>query len=123
MAVVRHIQVAAEDLQKVVLVDAGHCQVKRPAVADLAIEGSLEPDRGIDRSWSHFPFFSFVSSTSRSCCDIRIVPGSHEQEHITTISGRGQSLTFERPMDEIMKHAVVTQEALSFERQESSEQV
>jgi hypothetical protein len=59
MAVVEHIQVAVENLQKAGVVDTVHCQVKRPLVAGFAIEGFLDHDQGIDYSWSHFPLFSF----------------------------------------------------------------
>jgi hypothetical protein len=38
MAVVEHIQVAVENLQKAGVVDTVHCQVKRPLVAGFAIE-------------------------------------------------------------------------------------
>ncbi len=60
MAVVEHIQVAVENLQKVGVVDTVHCKVKRPLVAGFAIEGFLDHHKeGIDYSWSHFPLFSF----------------------------------------------------------------
>jgi len=44
MAVVEHIQVAVENLQKAGVVDTVHCQVKRPLVAGFAIEGFLDHD-------------------------------------------------------------------------------
>jgi hypothetical protein len=64
MAVVEHIQIAVENLQKAGVVDTPdtvHCQVKRPLVlvAGFALEGFLDHDKGIDYSWSHFPLFHF----------------------------------------------------------------
>jgi hypothetical protein len=41
------------------VVDTGHYEVNCQPVAGFATEGSLEPDRVIDCSWFHFPFFSF----------------------------------------------------------------
>lgn len=59
MAVVEHIQVAVENLQKAGVMDTVHYQVKRPLVAGFAIEGLLDHDKGIGYSWSHFPLFPF----------------------------------------------------------------
>jgi len=56
MTAAQRIQPAAGFPQQVGVVDTGHYEVNCQPVAGLATEGSLEPDRVIDCSWSHFPF-------------------------------------------------------------------
>src|SRR5436309_3072626 len=68
----------------------------------LAPQDSCNSTFFSQKEWIASP--SCVLSTPLFCGDARSVAGLQQKEHISSLSGKGQVLAFELPMDEVTRH-------------------